>query len=84
MEDKKKFASLIVNYLKTELQSGNFNEEKLESLEVSIQCIESAYSLNPAATNNMSIKLEDIVNDFWKARGQQQLPSQQYQETMVI
>ncbi|VVC38400.1 Tetratricopeptide repeat,Tetratricopeptide repeat 1,SGTA, homodimerisation domain,Tetratricopeptide [Cinara cedri] len=67
MEDKKKLALLIVNHLKNELHSGNFSEENMESLEVSVQCIESAYSLNVNESDNVDIKLEDIIRKYFQS-----------------
>ncbi|XP_050528861.1 small glutamine-rich tetratricopeptide repeat-containing protein alpha-like [Daktulosphaira vitifoliae] len=65
MEDKKKLAVLIVNHLKNQLNSGEFSSEALESLEVSVQCIESAYNINPAESDNIEKKLEDIVKEYF-------------------
>lgn len=74
MEDKKKLALLIVNHLKNELQSGDFSEENMESLEVSVQCIESAYSLNATESDDVNIKLEDILKEYFQNGGGAQRP----------
>lgn len=67
MEDTKhKLALLIVNHLKNELRSGDFCEESVESLEVSVQCIESAYKLIPAESDNVDINLQDIVLQYFQ------------------
>lgn len=68
MEDKKKLALLIVNHLKTQLSNSNFTDESIESMEVAVQCIESAYNLNPTESNGVDTKLEDIVKDYYKVK----------------
>jgi hypothetical protein len=68
MEDKKKVALLIVNHLKTQLSNGSFTDESLESMEVAVQCIESAYNLNPTESDNVDVKLEKLVKDFYKVK----------------
>ncbi|XP_015371446.1 PREDICTED: small glutamine-rich tetratricopeptide repeat-containing protein alpha [Diuraphis noxia] len=70
MEDKKKIALLIVNHLKTQLSNDSFNDESLESMEVAVQCIESAYSLNPTESDNVEVKLESIVKEYYQVREQ--------------
>lgn len=70
MEDKKKLPLLIVNHLKTQLSNNSFTEESLESIEVAVQCIESAYNLNPTESNDVDIKLENIVKDYYKVKEQ--------------
>ncbi|XP_025198197.1 small glutamine-rich tetratricopeptide repeat-containing protein alpha [Melanaphis sacchari] len=70
MEDKKKLALLIVNHLKSQLSNGSFNDESLESMEVAVQCIESAYNLNPTESNDVDAKLENIVNEYYKVKDQ--------------
>jgi len=70
MENKKKMALLIVNHLKTQLSNGSFNDESLESMEVAIQCIESAYNLNPTESDNVDAKLEMIVKEYYQVREQ--------------
>jgi len=67
MEDKKKLALLIVNHLKTQLSNGSFSDESLESMEVAVQCIESAYNLNPTESDNVD-KLENIVKEYYQVR----------------
>lgn len=67
MEDRRRIAILITNHLKSQLNSGNFSEEALESLEVAVQCIESAYSLNPTDSNRVHINLETIIKEFYKS-----------------
>jgi len=66
MEDRKKLALLIVNHLKSQLDSSGFSEESSESMEVAIQCIESAYSLNSTDSTNVSVKLENIVKQYYQ------------------
>jgi small glutamine-rich tetratricopeptide repeat-containing protein alpha len=70
MEDKKKLALLIVNHLKTQLTNGGFSEESLESMEVAVQCIESAYNLNPTESDGVDVKLESIVKEYYQVREQ--------------
>lgn len=70
MEDKKKLALLIVNHLKNQLTNGGFSEESLESMEVAVQCIESAYDLNPTESDYVDYKLENIVKEFYHAKEQ--------------
>lgn len=65
MENQKKLTILIVNHLKSQIHAGVFSEESLESVEVAIQCIESAYNLNPSESVNVETKLEKIVNDYF-------------------
>lgn len=69
MEDKKKIAILIVNHLKSELKADSFSEESTESMEVAVQCIESAYNLNPTETDNVDVKLEDIIKENYQNVG---------------
>lgn len=61
MDMQKKIALLIIHHLKRQLSSGNFSEEAFESLEVSIQCIESAYNLTPNENEDLGINLEEIL-----------------------
>lgn len=70
MEDQKKLALLIVNHLKTQLSNGSFTDESLESMEVAVQCIESAYNLNPTESDDVDTKLENIVKDYYKVKEQ--------------
>lgn len=70
MEDKKKLALLIVNHLKSQLSHGNFNDESLESMEVAVQCIESAYNLSPTESDRVDAKLESIVKEYYQVREQ--------------
>jgi len=60
---------LIVNHLKNQVNSGKFGEEPLESIEVAIQCIESAYGLNPTESDNVDNKLENIVKEHYEQAG---------------
>lgn len=69
MEDKKKLAVLIVNHLKTQLQNGSFSDESLESMEVAVQCIESAYKLNPIESDNVDKNLENIIKEYYEGAG---------------
>lgn len=68
MENKKKLALLIVNHLKTQLSNGSFSDESLESMEVAVQCIESAYNLNPTESDEVPVKLESIVKEYYQVR----------------
>jgi len=68
MENKKKLALLIVNHLKTQLSNGSFSDESLESMEVAVQCIESAYNLNPTESDEVTVKLESIVKEYYQVR----------------
>lgn len=68
MEDKKRLALLIVNHIKTQLSNGSFNDESLESMEVAVQCIESAYNLNPTESENVDVNLESIVKEYYQVR----------------
>lgn len=65
MEDKK-MALLIVNHLKNQLNANKFTDESLESMEVAVQCIESAYGINSIDSNNVDITLENIVNTYYQ------------------
>lgn len=65
MDNQKQLTLLIVNHLKSQIQDGVFSEESLESVEVAIQCIESAYNLNPNESVNVETKLEKIVHDYF-------------------
>jgi len=67
MEDKKKLALLIVNHIKSQLKSGGLNDDALESLEVAVQCIESAYNLNPQESVNVNITLEQIIKEYYES-----------------
>lgn len=69
MENEKKLILLIVNHLKSQVNSGIFTEEPLESMEVAIQCIESAYGLNPTESDNVDNKLENIVKEHYQQAG---------------
>jgi len=64
MEDKKKLALLIVNHLKGQLKSNNYDGDALESLEVAVQCIESAYNLNPLESVNIHATLEQVIKEY--------------------
>ncbi|XP_025421759.1 small glutamine-rich tetratricopeptide repeat-containing protein alpha-like isoform X2 [Sipha flava] len=65
MDDRRRIAIIIVNHLKNELKSGNFSEDSVESLEVAVQCLESAYSLNPPDSDRVHINLENIIKEFY-------------------
>lgn len=65
MEPQKKLAILILNHLKNQLAfSDRFGSDALESLEVSVQCIESAYNIHPSESDHVDKKLEDIVKEY--------------------
>lgn len=68
MAEKKKVALLIVNHLKTQLRNGSFSDDSLESMEVAVQCIESAYNLNPTDSDGVDIKLENIVKEYYQQK----------------
>ncbi|XP_001952444.1 small glutamine-rich tetratricopeptide repeat-containing protein alpha [Acyrthosiphon pisum] len=68
MEGKKKLALLIVNHLKTQLSNGSFSDESMESMEVAVQCIESAYNLHPTESDEIDVKLESIVKEYYQVR----------------
>jgi len=70
MDDRKKLALLIVNHMKNQLQSGIFDEDAKESLEVAVQCIESAYNLSQLESANVDITLEQIVKEYFENVGQ--------------
>lgn len=69
MEEKKKMASLIANYLKGQLGDGTYCEEAMESIEVAVQCIESAFNLSDTDTDNVGITLENIIKDYYQGNG---------------
>lgn len=68
MEDKKKLAVLIVNHLKNQVQNGSFSDESLESIEVAVQCIESAYKLNPFESDFVDTSLESIIKEHYAGK----------------
>ena len=70
MENNKKLALLIVDHLKTQLSNGSFSDESLESIEVAVQCIESAYNLNPTESDTVDAKLENIVKEYYHVKDQ--------------
>jgi len=45
-DDKRNLAQLIIHHLRAEREQGQLDEEAVESLEISIQCIEQAYKLD--------------------------------------
>ncbi|KAL3289412.1 hypothetical protein HHI36_022837 [Cryptolaemus montrouzieri] len=55
LEQKKKLVLSIIKFLQDELNISNLTEEKKESVEVAIQCLETAYDTS-------SIKDENVVN----------------------
>ncbi|XP_050426135.1 small glutamine-rich tetratricopeptide repeat-containing protein beta-like [Adelges cooleyi] len=64
MEEKRKLAILIINHLKKELNTARFSSDAEESLEVAVQCIESAYSISPTESNGVSMELETIMKEY--------------------
>lgn len=64
MDNNKRLAVLILNHLKTQLNSGKFGGDALESLEVSIQCIESAYNIHSSESDFVDKTLEDIISVY--------------------
>jgi len=62
MDNRKKLAASIINFLKTEASSDKLGEDASEGLEVAIQCLETAYGLEDVNTS-MSIDLFQIFND---------------------
>lgn len=49
--DKKNLVIAFVKFLKTEISSGELSEEAVEGLEVSMQCLESAYDIEGETPN---------------------------------
>lgn len=52
----------IVNFLQSELSDGNLNDEKKESIEVAIQCLETAFDLDRNSTQTNIIKKVDLLS----------------------
>lgn len=55
MDSRKSLAVAIINFLKAELESGRLGEEGTEALEVGIQCLETAYCVDDAATTPVDL-----------------------------
>jgi len=67
MSNKKRLISSIIQFLTDEIQSDSLSTDSKESIEVAIQCLETAYEVNPMdASLQTSKKLEDIFADSLK------------------
>lgn len=59
----------ILRFLRTELDSGALTEDSNESLEVAVQCLESAYNLERAQAQARNVpdlvELFSTTSDFW-------------------
>lgn len=67
MEDQKRIAKIIVNHLKSQLKCSEYSDDSLESLEIAVQCIESAYDFHPTDSDGVHFKLETIIREFYKS-----------------
>lgn len=65
MEYKKKIAVLIVNHLISDVEADGYNEDFKEVLGIAIQCLNSAYCLNPTEIENVDVKLEHIIKEHY-------------------
>lgn len=52
----------ILNFLHNEISDGNLNDEKKESVEVAIQCLETAFDLDRNSSQNYSAKKVDLLS----------------------
>lgn len=52
----------IVNFLQTELSDGNLNDEKKESVEVAIQCLETAFDLDRSSGQKYGANKIDLLS----------------------
>ncbi|XP_072402986.1 small glutamine-rich tetratricopeptide repeat-containing protein beta-like [Diabrotica undecimpunctata] len=59
---KKYFMAHVVNFLQDEVVNGNMNEEKKESVEVAIQCLETAYDIQSDIKNEASKTQLDLLS----------------------
>lgn len=98
MADKRNLAQMIVKHLKEERESGGLDDDAMESLEISIQCIEQAYKLdeNPVQLSaNAKSLLEIYANactvsqadkqlaEKHKAEGNEYMKGENYQEAIA-
>lgn len=52
----------IVNFLQSELSDGNLNDERKESIEVAIQCLETAFDLDRSSCQKNEDKIIDLLS----------------------
>lgn len=52
----------VLKFLRAELEAGTLNEDSTESLEVAVQCLESAYNVDRAATQSRNVP--DLMEVF--------------------
>lgn len=59
----------IINFLHNELTDGNLNDEKKESVEVAIQCLETAFDFDRSSSSKYQTRTVDLLtfmNDYDK------------------
>lgn len=72
MADKvtEKVVLSILKFLREELENGTLSEDSTESLEVAVQCLESAYNLGATAATTTNVPdLNEIFatnSELWK------------------
>lgn len=64
MDQKKCLIYSIIKFFEREKENGNLNEDQLETLEVTIQCIEQAYGIKGSDSYPNAINLHDLVKEI--------------------
>lgn len=69
IKERRKMASLIVNHLKAQLTDKIFCDDAIESMEVAVQCLESAYNLEATESDHVDVTLANIVKNYYEENG---------------
>lgn len=96
LEPKKRLVFSIIEFLREEVKQSHLTEEKKESVEVAIQCLEMAYDLSSVKPNEIEpmnlysliteqIKITDQLKleaEEWKKNGNEAMKADKYQEAL--
>nr|CAD7589052.1 unnamed protein product [Timema genevievae] len=61
MSDTQQIICSIIHFLKNQLSDGSLSQDGCESLEVAIQCLESAYELSEKDLSDIKVSLPEIL-----------------------
>uniref|UniRef100_UPI00398EFB20 small glutamine-rich tetratricopeptide repeat-containing protein alpha-like isoform X1 n=1 Tax=Pristiophorus japonicus TaxID=55135 RepID=UPI00398EFB20 len=72
MTDNKRLAYSIIQFLRDQLQSGDLTSDAQESLEVAVQCLETAFSIS---VDNEDLAVSQTLPDIFTAAVGEEIPS---------